>query len=108
VPAPDVSRAGHRVLVCQGSVCQAGGALEARLEWIRRLGRPEPGGPLVVPTACLRLCVAAPVAVVYPEGAWFGRVRARRVRQVWEAVSAGRPEQARGFLYRLEVPDHGG
>lgn len=63
---------------------------------------------MVVPTACLAMCVAAPVAVLYPEGAWFGRARARRVRLIWSALAANRLDEAPGLMYRrprLDSPD---
>lgn len=110
MPAPDVSRARRRLLVCQGSVCQAAGALEARVAWHRRVGRSESPRTVVVPTACLVMCRAAPVVVLYPDGAWFGRARARRVGLIWAAVESGTPQNAPGFLYRRpdpEAPDGG-
>ena len=103
--APDVSRARRRLLVCQGAVCQAAGGLEARIAWQRRVGRGEPARAVVVPTACLAMCRAAPVAVLYPDGAWFARARARRVGLIWAAVESGRLGDAPGFLYRRPDPE---
>lgn len=109
VPAPDVSRALRRWLVCQGSVCQAAGGVEARLVWQRR-ARSANLGTVAMPTACLAMCRAAPVAVLYPDGAWFGRARARRIGLIWAAVESGTSRDAPGFLYRPpdpEAPDGG-
>jgi (2Fe-2S) ferredoxin len=42
--------------------------LKKRLE---ELGLSEAGGVLRTRANCLRICVSGPVAVVYPEGAWY-------------------------------------
>jgi (2Fe-2S) ferredoxin len=42
--------------------------LRARL---RELGLSEAGGVLRTKANCLRVCESGPVAVVYPEGAWY-------------------------------------
>jgi (2Fe-2S) ferredoxin len=42
--------------------------LKARL---RELGLSEAGGVLRTKANCLRVCESGPVAVVYPEGAWY-------------------------------------
>lgn len=44
--------------------------LKARL---RELGLSEAGGVFRTKADCLRICTGGPVAVVYPEGAWYGR-----------------------------------
>src|SRR5215213_3068998 len=43
--------------------------LKARL---KALGLSEQGGILRTKANCLRVCEGGPVAVVYPEGAWYG------------------------------------
>lgn len=43
--------------------------LKARL---KELGLSEAGGVQRTRANCLRLCVGGPIAVVYPEGAWYG------------------------------------
>lgn len=43
--------------------------LKARL---KELGLSERGGIQRTKANCLRLCVGGPIAVVYPEGAWYG------------------------------------
>lgn len=42
--------------------------LKARL---RELGLSEEGGIYRTKANCLRICVGGPIAVVYPEGAWY-------------------------------------
>ncbi|HEV7590846.1 MAG TPA: hypothetical protein VGO40_22235 [Longimicrobium sp.] len=44
--------------------------LKARL---RQLGLSEAGGVARTRANCLRVCEGGPIAVVYPEGAWYGR-----------------------------------
>ena len=38
---------------------------------LKELGLSEQGGVLRSKANCLRICEAGPVAVVYPEGAWY-------------------------------------
>ena len=44
--------------------------LKARL---KELGLSEQGGILRTKANCLRICEGGPIAVVYPEGAWYGQ-----------------------------------
>jgi (2Fe-2S) ferredoxin len=39
---------------------------------LKQLGLSEHGGIQRTKADCLRVCVAGPVAVVYPEGVWYG------------------------------------
>ncbi len=43
--------------------------LKARL---RELGLADHGGIARTKANCLRICVGGPIAVVYPEGVWYG------------------------------------
>ena len=40
---------------------------------LRELDLSEQGGILRTKANCLRICEGGPIAVVYPEGAWYGR-----------------------------------
>ncbi len=40
---------------------------------LKELGLSEQGGILRTKANCLRICTGGPVAVVYPEGAWYSR-----------------------------------
>ena len=51
--------------------------LKARL---KELGLSEQGGILRTKANCLRICEGGPIAVVYPEGAWYGAVRSAGAR----------------------------
>lgn len=99
MPRP-VGELEKRILVCQGPSCRERGGLDAHHEWLLA-ARPRPWG--VVPTACLRFCLYAPVSIVYPDAVWLPRLTGERVReavrlldrdQVRElpgAISAGPP-----------------
>lgn len=39
---------------------------------LKELGLSEQGGVLRTKANCLRICEDGPIAVVYPEGAWYG------------------------------------
>ena len=39
---------------------------------LKDLGLSEQGGILRTKANCLRICEGGPIAVVYPEGAWYG------------------------------------
>ena len=39
---------------------------------LRELGLSEQGGVLRTKANCLRICEGGPIALVYPEGAWYG------------------------------------
>jgi (2Fe-2S) ferredoxin len=39
---------------------------------LKKLGLAEQGGVLRTKANCLRICEGGPIAVVYPEGAWYG------------------------------------
>jgi (2Fe-2S) ferredoxin len=39
---------------------------------LKELGLAERGGILRTKANCLRICEGGPIAVVYPEGAWYG------------------------------------
>ena len=40
---------------------------------LKELGLSEHGGILRTKANCLRICEGGPIAVVYPEGTWYGR-----------------------------------
>jgi hypothetical protein len=58
--------------------------LKARL---KALGLSEQGGVYRTKANCLRICEGGPIAVVYPEGAWYGD---RRFADRSTAVAGGR------------------
>jgi len=67
----------HIFLCCDQSkpmCCDKARSLEA-WEFLKRrlkeLGLSEQGGVYRTKANCLRLCTAGPIALVYPEGAWY-------------------------------------
>src|ERR1700740_2980280 len=68
----------HIFLCCDQTTpkcCDRERGLAAR-EFLKRrlkeLGLSEQGGILRTKANCLRICEGGPIAVVYPEGAWYG------------------------------------
>lgn len=41
-------------------------------ERLKEMGLADQGGVLRTKANCLRICEGGPIAVVYPEGAWYG------------------------------------
>lgn len=69
----------HIFLCCDQSkpkCCDRDRSLEAWQYLKRRLaelGLSEEGGVYRTKANCLRICEGGPIAVVYPEGSWYGR-----------------------------------
>ncbi|MBN2476872.1 MAG: (2Fe-2S) ferredoxin domain-containing protein [Pirellulales bacterium] len=58
---------------------QAWDYLKRRLD---ELGLSGPGGVYRTKANCLRICTGGPVAVVYPEGAWYAGCNAEVIEQI--------------------------
>ena len=80
----DVPGHARHVLVCRGPRCAARGAEETADTISRTLGELGLGDDdvLVTQTGCLFPCNQAPVVVVHPDDAWFGKVDAHAARRI--------------------------
>jgi (2Fe-2S) ferredoxin len=67
----------HIFLCCETQRPQCSSAEQMQASWdylksrLKELRLSERGGVYRTKAACLRICVGGPIAVVYPEGAWY-------------------------------------
>jgi len=68
----------HIFLCCDEERAQCASKKKMQASWqylksrLKELGLADRGGVYRTKAACFRICTAGPVAVVYPEGAWYG------------------------------------
>ena len=71
------------VLVCGGTGCHSSGSDDIIKEFNSELEKNGLQNEVkVVQTGCFGLCAAGPVVIVYPEGAFYSRVKAEDVAEI--------------------------
>jgi len=68
----------RHILICCDPKAKCASGRDSRTAWkylkryLKELGLPKHCGVLRTKAPCFGICTAGPIAVVYPEGAWYG------------------------------------
>jgi (2Fe-2S) ferredoxin len=118
IPAPvmakqfGIGKLTRHLFVCAGPDCVPTDVGEQTWDYLKKrlkqLNLAGPDGPVFrTRCACLRICTAGPIAVVYPEGTWYQNVTPENAeRIVQEHLIGGRVVEELLFARNvLEPPE---
>ena len=82
-----VGKITRHMLLCAGPDCVDADSGDATWDYVKRrmkeLDITGPNGPIYrTRCKCLRICTGGPIAVVYPEGAWYRNVTPENAERI--------------------------
>lgn len=92
IPPGDITRATRHLFLCLGPDCCEPEKHAPLWDLLKAESKRLKVPILRTKAACLRICKEGPWLVVYPDGIWYGRMDADRLRRILtEHVEEGRP-----------------